>query len=309
MSNSIQCNLAQNALDYLILAGEQAQEGGSRMLKHSLATLADGIELLLKARLEMYDWCLLFKNVDRADKDEYINGDFQSVTVEQSVNRLEKICGVYIDEKHLQILNTLRKHRKKIRHFAFNSNKEEAISLITKTYSFAIDFTTEQLESHHGKTLEQELKDLRKLLGNFEVFVKSRLEVIQPILKSQDYTLHVECPKCHQKTLYPDGGRAKCTFCGYDRKGDEAAIELIDHIHKLFRLKEQLFRHEYIDDCPECGSSACIYNDENERYICLSCGECGNYNRCTDCDCLFTEEPAPNGACAWCWQDLLRRND
>ncbi len=39
------------------------------MLKHAVATLADGIELLLKARLEAQHWHLLFKEVDSADRN------------------------------------------------------------------------------------------------------------------------------------------------------------------------------------------------------------------------------------------------
>ena len=67
MSEPIICNLAENALDYLILAGEQAREGNPRMMKHALATLGDGLELLLKARLEAHDWRQVFSNPARAD--------------------------------------------------------------------------------------------------------------------------------------------------------------------------------------------------------------------------------------------------
>src|ERR1041384_5916796 len=38
MAQSIECNLTENALDYLILAGEQAKEKTRRMTKHALAT-------------------------------------------------------------------------------------------------------------------------------------------------------------------------------------------------------------------------------------------------------------------------------
>ena len=52
------CTLAENAFDYLVLAGEQASSYTPRMLKHALATLADGVELLLKAPPEKKDWKL-----------------------------------------------------------------------------------------------------------------------------------------------------------------------------------------------------------------------------------------------------------
>jgi hypothetical protein len=92
----IECNLAENAIDYLVLAGEQAKQGTARMLKHAVATLADGIELLLKARLEAQNWHQLFDNIDQAEREKYLAGDFQSVTLKQAKRRLAQICGVSI---------------------------------------------------------------------------------------------------------------------------------------------------------------------------------------------------------------------
>src|SRR5713101_8439475 len=103
VTEPITCNLAENALDYLLLAGVQAKEGSPRMLEHALATLADGVELLLKARLEMKDWCLVFKDVDQANRQKYEAGDFQSIVFEQAVKRLENICSVQIPNSHLAI--------------------------------------------------------------------------------------------------------------------------------------------------------------------------------------------------------------
>lgn len=310
MSEPITCNLAQNALDYLILAGEQAREDSPRMLKHSVATLADGVELLLKARLEIYDWCLLFREVDRANKEEYHNGDFQSVTIDQAVNRLKNICGVTIDERHLKIIGSLRRLRNKIRHFAVDSNREEAISLITKSYSFAIDFTSQHLESHYGADIEQELDKIRRMLGEFDEFVDSRIKEIQQTIQEQDYAWHVECPKCTQETLYPSDGHATCAFCGYAGDGEAVASDLVDFTSgPYFSPKDQLEKAELIESCPECGADACIYNETKECWICMSCGESGEYNRCNYCFILFPGEPAPGGACQACWQRILEKND
>lgn len=309
MDEPVSCNLIENALDYLILAGEQANDDDSeRMLKHSLATLADGIELLLKARIELDGWHLLFKDVDKADQKQFEDGDFQSVTLDQAVNRLKNICGVNIEDKHLKILHALRKLRNKIRHFAVNTNRQEVISLITKGYSFVIDFTSQYLESHFGDEIKEELDTIRRMLGEFGEFVQSRLKEIQPILDSQDYALHIECPKCAQETLYPSEGHARCTFCGYDKEGENAAEDLIHYKNPYMSYKDWAVDRS-IDCCPECGADACIYEDLQDCWICISCGESGNYHRCSYCDRLFTEEPAPNGSCESCWQDLLERND
>ena len=88
------------------------RKGGSRLLKHALATLADGIESLLKARLEAYDWCLIFKDVDKAERTKFESGDFQSVTFDQAIKRLTNICSVNFDHASFPVLESLRQLRK-----------------------------------------------------------------------------------------------------------------------------------------------------------------------------------------------------
>jgi len=300
MNEPISCNLIENALDYLILSGEQARENNERMLKHSLATLADGIELLLKARLEIDGWHLLFADIDKADQVKLKEGDFLSVSCEQAIKRLKDICSVEIDKQRQNVIEKLRKLRNKIRHFAIDTNREEVISLITKAYSFAIDFTTNHLESHYGNKIESDLDRIRLMLGEFSEFVNHRWQEIEKSLRKQDW--FIECPKCTQRTLCPSEGHAKCVFCGYDRTGEVAALDLYEPI---VRAKDHFEIQESIRDCPECGRKACIYDEAYQCWVCLSCGE--TYQKCTYCFELFSGEPTPGGACEECWQELLEK--
>lgn len=308
MAEPISCNLVSNALAYLLLAGEQSQEGSARMTKHALATLADGVELLLKARLEIYDWSLLFKNVDDAERAKITTGEFQSVTFDQAVKRLKQICGVEIDKKPLGMLNTLRSLRNKIRHFAVRVEGKTAESLIAKTYSFAIDFTTANLEAHLDAEGEEELTNLRRLLGAFEGFVEARQEEIKETLEAQDYSVHTECPRCLQETLYATDGESSCAFCGYRASGEEVAGEWFDRQYgHIGDPKERMMLDDEIDSCPECGSRACVHDDTHGR-ICFSCGESGDYTRCAYCDQLFSGELHPGGRCDECWHHLMSKD-
>jgi hypothetical protein len=45
-----------------------------------------------KARLEVRDWSMVFKDVDQAKLTKYEEGDFQSLTFDQAVKRPENIC-------------------------------------------------------------------------------------------------------------------------------------------------------------------------------------------------------------------------
>ena len=288
MTEELHCNLVGNALDYLLLAGELAQEGSPRLLKHAIATLADGQELLLKSRLEVYDWSLLFKNVDEAERSRFEAGEFQSVTFDEAIKRLKGICGVEVGKGHLIVLNSLRKHRNKIRHFAITADKSEVMSLLTKAYSFALDFVASHLEDHLDDEAQRYLDALRKLLGEFDEFVKSRLVEIQATLAEQNrYSCHVECPGCLQVTLYADGGEALCAFCGYRASGEAAADDWFHRHYGHYGPKETMIMMEDmgLEPCPECGSEATIPLDSEEETAmhCLSCGVTSYLRKCGRC--------------------------
>lgn len=285
MAEPITCNLAGNALDYLLLAGEMAQDGQPRMLKHAVATLADGLELLLKARLERYDWSLLFRDVDQADRQKFESGDFRSVRFDQTVKRLQGICGIEVHPKHLAAVNALRKLRNKIRHFAVTTDRETVVSLIVKAYGFAIDFTADHLEEGLGDDAKSDLDSLRRLLGQFEGFVDARLQQIDSVLKGQAYSEHIECPRCLQETLYPEDGEAACAFCGYRAGAYEAAEAWLDQQYGHLSPKDRMAAEEVVQVCPECEALAAIplETDEEPRLLCLWCGESSSLQSCARC--------------------------
>jgi hypothetical protein len=311
MTEPIECNLVENALDYLLLAGEQAQVGGVRMLKHAIATLYDGVELLLKARLELRDWSLVFKDVDQANRTRYEEGDFQSVTFDQAVKRLENICGLVVEKKHLPTLNELRQLRNRIRHFAVTTDRLTAISLITKTHSFALDFLTTHLEAQATAEVEEEMTRLRSMLGEFTEFVDARWQEIQSELDGNVFATYVDCPTCLQRAFFADGDAAKCLFCGFGCKGEAAAAAWVDRFIGFHSLKDSLIEPE-IENCPECGAEACVNvgraTDEESDYVCFSCGVGSKYEHCIDCGQLHADDN-PGSRCSDCWQALLDRND
>lgn len=280
MTDSIKCNLAENALDYLLLAGEQAQGGDSRLLKHALATLADGIELLLKARLEAYDWCLIFKDVDKAERTKFESGDFQSVTFDQAIKRLTNICSVNFDQSSFPVLESIRQLRNRIRHFAVEVESEQALSVIAKTYSFAIDFVASEIEPNTTTNLDDEVADLRKLLGEFTEFVDQRMMDIQSKLDEQSYSVHVQCPVCLQDTLYAEGEKTGCAFCNFETDGESAACGWADQ-NLPQSLKDSLIE-PVIEECPECAINACVpagkMKGATYSHVCLSCGKVETIN-------------------------------
>jgi hypothetical protein len=297
MTEPIECSLVENALDYLLLAGEQAGEGSVRMLKHAIATLYDGVELLFKARLEVYDWSLVFKDEGQANRTEYEAGDFQSVNFKEAVRRLENICGVEIDKRDRPVLKELQQLRNRIRHFGVTTDRVKAISLITKTYSFALDFLTMHLVPEVNTDMEEQTNRVRSMLGEFTEFVDARLTEVQPILDSNVY--YVDCPTCLQGFFFAEVDIAICLFCGFACGGKEAAAAWTDRFFGFQSLKD--FRIEpQIQCCPACGAHACVNvgraTNEESVYFCFSCGVSGDYNHCTDCGQLHGDG-YPGGRC------------
>lgn len=310
MSDQITCSLIENSLDYLLLAGEQAQEGSERMLKHAVATLGDGVELLLKARLEATDWKLVFADEARASLTDYQNGNFKSVTVDDAIKRLRDKCGVALRSKHKKVLHSLRNLRNKVRHFALTADRTSVTTLIAKTYSFALDFIGEHLDS--GKSsLPDELARLRGLLGEFEDFVNHRMAEIQPELNSNRFAVYVDCPACTQPALHADGGTAICLFCSRRTDGEHAAYEWAVSQFGWQSPKDELISPS-TEACPECGSDACVNvglaTDSDVGYLCFSCGEHGEYDHCSGCG-MLTSDDYPGSYCGDCWGDMLDRND
>jgi hypothetical protein len=307
MAEPIACNLAENAIDYLILAGEQAQDGSPRMLKHDVATLADGVELLLKARLELKDWRLVFRDERKADHNAYEKGNFDSVSFNGAVKRLKDQCSVELKDHDLLVVNELRQQRNRIRHFAIVVEHSVAISLIVKAFSFAVEFVSMQLEPLR-RPLEEQLSHLRALLGEFQAFVDARMAKIQSDLDSAFYV--VKCPFCMQDALLLGDEIPRCRFCGHSASGEEMAKQWTDRFFGFQSLKDSLVDPR-VERCPECYQQACVdmffETDGSRRHVCLACGESGDYRPCTRCGELH-ESTNPGDQCDDCWGYVLERN-
>lgn len=312
MTEPISCNLAENALDYLLLAGEQAKEGSARMVKHAMATLWDGMELLLKARLEAEDWTQLFPKPATADAKKFRDGDFFSVGFDKLIERLHSECGFAPTPAQAAVLERLRKLRNKIRHFAVTTDHATAMSLIVKAYSFALDFIAHELDGHLDADLNMLVQQLRASLAEFEEFVAHRQGEIQAEIDGNRFAVFIDCPICLQPALHGDGGTAICLFCGRRADGEEVAAELADQHSGWMSPKDRLCSDPDVEECPECYSAACVavgrLLEMNTAYVCLCCGESGDYDRCTECGRLYSGENIID-RCDDCYGDFMDRND
>lgn len=287
MNDPVEYDLTENALDYLILAGEQAREGSPRMLKHAMANLADGVELLLKARLEVHDWRQTLIDTSENDRAKYDRGELKTVSFDDATKRLKKLCSIEIESTGKVLIKELKKLRDQIRHFGVTTDRTKAMSLLVKSFSFAIDFASEHIERNHPTFPDGEMFKLRTLLGEFGHFVRERLTQLEPILSRHEP--FVDCPECLQTAFSPDGSgeRARCLFCGFSCEGEDAACIWVDHWGPFQSPKGQM-SEPLVGNCPECGSEAFVNLDRildtmDFGYLCFSCGESDHYFPCSSC--------------------------
>ena len=286
-------SLIENALDFLVAATEYGSGAEHLNWKYSVLNLVAGIELLLKARLEVVHWSLLFSDVDKATESRLKSGDFVSADFTTVYTRLANIGSVRITDSDRKHLNDLRKLRHKIEHFTVDIEIDQIKSLLAKALSFAVRFSETELKNQISKGNRDTMSQIMERVKGFDEFVSERMAVIQPHLKKANHLQ--ECPRCWQETLDSfEGGRLRCHFCYYEISARELAEDKSE---------------SSIDTCPECGLEAlglAIYNNEEAGWHCYFCGQdFDTISHCSECGEAFEGE---GPMCDSCWSHLLSKD-
>lgn len=293
MSNRLRFGLLDNALDYLLSAAEHAKAGAPRNLKYSILHLFDGLELLLKARLEKEHWSLLFQDARQLSKDKRDEGDFKSVDFDTAIERLENVAGVQIEDDDKKHLTKLQKVRNRVRHFVIDMEVMEVRAKLACALHFAVKFLESELalslDDAHVELQEQILRHL----AEFDEFVKQRLKEIRTEF-GEDVELR-ECPNCLVPAVHFLGGEPRCEYCRRVINAEDWASE----------IGEQL-----IGNCPECDNETLVfilYNNEQGGYFCTSCGfETQNeVSQCCQCGANFIGDDV---MCDSCWTELVSKD-
>jgi len=285
--------LLDNASDFILYAAEHVRQDSPRSWKYAIIHLVAGIELLLKARLELDHWSLVFQEIDKANRSSYKSGDFRSADFESLLNRLSRISSVSITNEDQEQLRRIRKIRNMLEHFSIDIGLTQVKSLMAKGLSFAVTFYETHLKEEVGDSESSVIGDIVSHLHEFEEFVSERLAVIRP--RIDEYSIVRDCPKCSQDTLVcQDDGILHCYFCEF-----EIAAET---------LAEQRTEAE-VDVCPECGHRALafiIYNNEDAGWECMACGQ--EFDRLHVCDSCGDLYEGDGPMCHKCIDAMIERD-
>lgn len=183
----------------------------------AFVSIATAIELLMKSKIALKKWSLLFKNPEKATRDSVINADFKSINFETCVKLIEGEYHILLDNRLKSRLDVIRTTRNKITHFYHSISKSEITNLIAFGLDIYIDFYRQYIRGDVYDDSDR-TEDFEVELASIHEFVESRIESSKkregPIRQS-DKDLNPECQKCWTCNLViTKNGEVKCLYCG-----------------------------------------------------------------------------------------------
>lgn len=301
----IELDLLENGLEFILSSlNPILEQKDENDLKYSLLHLSAGTELVLKEILKNEHWSFVFEKIDSATLHDLQSGDFQSVSFENIIKRLENIAEIIILPEALSKFRALRKKRNRIEHFSFKENKKAVISLVSKVLSYLIELIKENLDIK-GSSEKSKIyyKDILHQSSKFEEFTMLSLSKLKPLLTEHENnkTIIVECPECYHKTM-PIDGTSKCLFCGTSYDPEELAYQYIQNILGISEFITVKDGGEFpLEECPACDQEALVYM--NDCYLCLACGEEWQdfeLDHCNYCSRVYISKESSIGMCDDC---------
>ena len=117
--------------------------------KRAILDVARSVELLLKERLQREHPALIWKNVEK-----YPSLDAPTVTIDETIARLDSICGLKVSPEDSSTINASKRLRNSIRHFRISVTEKEAKIAIGKTLAFILDFSSKGLCASYRGNVE-----------------------------------------------------------------------------------------------------------------------------------------------------------
>ncbi|MBB5489053.1 hypothetical protein [Nocardiopsis metallicus] len=276
----------RNGIDYLSsvvdLLTKHETEQDPRNLKYVVLHLQAAVEVLLKSRLQLEHWSLVFKDSNKAKRESYNSGNFQSVTPDEAVRRLIEIVGIKISDDERKELTYLVNSRNALQHWGHVDSVNALEARAAKVLDFLIWFIDEdlypKLEGEVSNAVAQELDEIREGLNQIQRFVKERLERLEPQLQTVPGS-RVHCPDCENFSLIVSDTVDKCYFCPQEWDLHRLVERYAEFscgysIHTLVSEGERDPRHA----CFECGQDTLVLDvvvDEldNKTNMCFACVE------------------------------------
>ncbi|WP_259781035.1 hypothetical protein [Aestuariispira ectoiniformans] len=256
-------HLCENGFGFVTRAIEQLWENVSPdTLKYSVINFYSGVELLVKARLMHEHWTLIVVDPNKADIDEFLNGEAHTVGLKQAVQRLKKVAKVAVSPNAFNSFDELRKHRNRMVHFHHPINANEPDQEKQKEVVI--------LEQCRGWFY------LRRLLGDewqevFADFQHQVAEINLAMKRHREYLTTVyDQIRPELEAARQDGAiLATCSACGFEAQVlDEIGPQ--EHECRVCLAEESFLLHICPDE--DCKEKTLLSLEECEQWTCEHCG-------------------------------------
>lgn len=207
LSQDVQA-LIKNGLDFLDKAREELEASKP---KFSVVSFWTAVEILLKVPLAHEHWSLVCSPKKPINKQNYLAGDFQSVTYEETRSRLKDVLEKPLDKETDSAFDKVRKHRNRVVHFyhpTFTADEQRQILKEQADAWFALNRLLREewkviFGVKHNWTLA--FGETRLIRGN-EFYAQVRLNQVKPELEilAEKGVLIGTCNECHQRSLVPE---------------------------------------------------------------------------------------------------------
>lgn len=304
--------LVENGLDFLFKAKSELKD----QPKYSVIHFHAAVELFLKARLMHEHWSLVVSKRQDPDWGKFVAGDFQSVSLDEAANRLDKVVRSALSGADLAAFREIAKHRNKMVHFFHEAHSEEESSELTR------NIVKQQLKAWYflHQLLTVQWKDVfsswQEKIGEIDAALRELHEFLQVVfdnfqskidsLKAKGIRFE-QCPSCgfnaqqhddELKVIY----ESKCLVCGLTEK--------CLHIECPACAELVTFRNEGFATCQSCGKSlepedvADVLIDSGAAHMAAMEGDDSlGQGNCSDCDGYHTVVRTENDEwiCAGCF--------
>ncbi|WP_334666035.1 hypothetical protein [Streptomyces cyaneofuscatus] len=310
----------RNGLDYLVSVAEHLEGGrepSARAMKYAVLHLAAGAEVLLKARLQMVHWSLVFANPGDATREALENGTLNSCSPEETRKRLTNIAGIEFSQREKDALSELAKRRNALQHYGLVGEDAKAgrmESTTAQVLNFLISFVGEHILE--GLTDEEERDhaeiDMDRIRGGVRTiqgYVAERMKDLAPVLGPvRERTL--QCPQCRQFALTPTMVKGVPEWCqsdasivpmychlcveGYSAQGLALgyAVRVLDRA-----APDASYDGDAPNRCPVCEMSSLVRgartvaNPETPTDFCFQCADVvDGLHECQRCGFIYTTE-------------------
>ncbi|UNZ18509.1 hypothetical protein [Streptomyces sp. 891-h] len=307
-----------NGIDYLLSVTTRLAGRDSRLtprdLKYAILHLQAAAEVLVKYRLQLEHWSLVFKDPGMAKKEDLASGELSSCTLSEAGERLRRIVGLALDEKALRELQQLGRSRNKLQHWGLSAPARAVEAQAAKVLDFLVRFLDEHLfpilKPEELSLIEWDMGRIRMGLTQIQSFVSQRMKRLNAELKEfTDRT--VECPDCGQWTLVVGGSIISCRFCSVER--DASAAAEIYMVEIVTFPSPPTGEWAWPAPCPDCGEVTLVSGarvcsaPDTPGDICFHCGEeISGIDLCQLCGVAFRPHDTEI-ACSDCFAERVGR--